>query len=93
VLQAMLKNHAQRVSVTTMARRDMPHERSLEVLWENGEKLVATLDQGFGAWRAAGRPRHDFVADAVAQAGALTQLGFDIRLDGAGTAIILQMAG
>jgi hypothetical protein len=30
---------------------DLPHERKLEITWENGKLLTVILDQGVGSWK------------------------------------------
>ncbi len=62
-------------------RTGLPHERSLQLRLEDGRSITMLLDQGFGAWRARGTPRHDFAADPVRQARALKTLDFGVAVE------------
>jgi len=72
------------VSVQTRAKNLTPHARSLTLTLGDGRRLVALLDQGFGAWRADETVRHDFHAEPAGQARALRAAAFTVRADRAG---------
>ena len=56
----------------------IPHERRLTLTTGDGRRVVIFLDQGFGAWRARGVPRHDFAATPRRQALSLKSLKFSV---------------
>ena len=60
--------------VTMCDKAQLPHERRLTLETRDGREVVVLLDQGFGAWRADGVPRHDFAATPVRQARSLKAL-------------------
>lgn len=62
-------------------RLRVPHERTLTLRLGDGRIMVVMLDQGFGAWRAVGTPRHEFHADPVRQARAIASAKFAVRVD------------
>jgi hypothetical protein len=63
------------------AKPDVPHERRLTLHLADGRRIVVLLDQGFGAWRAAGATRHDFGAEPTAQANAIQKLACTVSSD------------
>ncbi|MEP1934522.1 MAG: DEAD/DEAH box helicase [Hoeflea sp.] len=69
-------------NVRLVSKADSAHARSLTIRFDDGAEVSVFLDQGFGAWRDASlrstRFAHD--TDATAQAQALTNLRFDIKL-------------
>ncbi|WP_136646419.1 DEAD/DEAH box helicase [Tabrizicola sp. YIM 78059] len=78
-------------SIELRAKADMPHFRRLSVWLKDGRRLDILLDQGLGAWSAAGSQRHDFSASAAAQARALSSTAFEVQAGRAATPIALQM--
>jgi hypothetical protein len=57
----------------------MPHARSLTLTLGDGLRLIALLDQGFGAWRTEAPVRYDFRVSATAQAHALRRADFVVQ--------------
>lgn len=80
VIEALLPG----VSVQTSAKNATPHARTLTLTLCDNRRLVALLDQGFGAWRADETVRHDFHAGPAAQARAMRAATFTVRADRAG---------
>ena len=78
VLQALLPKGA---SVIIRPRAELPHARRLRLILGDGRQVTLLLDQGFGAWRADGAPRHDFRSDAVQQARSLRGAVFGVRVE------------
>lgn len=59
-------------------KRDTPHARELEVVWEDGKRLLLHLDEGFGFIRSVSVPRYDFRAAPDDQAEDLMTTEFTI---------------
>lgn len=77
VLQALLPKS----NVQVLSKQDVTHQRRLNLTLADGRSLQISLDQGFGAWRFEGAaPRHDFGAEANAQARAILEASFDVSL-------------
>ena len=57
-------------------KRDLPHERRLQLHLSDGRRVTVLFDQGFGAWRALGTPRYDFSAQPAKQARFLKSMSF-----------------
>jgi DEAD/DEAH box helicase domain-containing protein len=74
LLQALLP----KANIELRAKADLPHARSLTLILRDGRRIALLLDQGFGAWRTEAA-RHDFRADAVAQARALRAAVFKVH--------------
>ncbi len=72
VLQSLLPE----AEIDMRASGELPHARSYALVLGDGRKVTILLDQGFGAWRAQGAPRHDFRADPDKQAQSLRKLSF-----------------
>ena len=79
--QAVLRCLVANVHVVVRDRARIPHERTLTLRLGDGRKVVVMLDQGFGAWRAIGAPRHDFHVDPARQARALASAKFAVRVE------------
>ena len=62
-------------------KAELPHDRSLAIHMGDDRRVVITLDQGFGAWRAVGRQRHNFNAPVQRQARALISSRFRVRVE------------
>lgn len=77
VLMALLPN----ASIEFLAKRDLPHARSLNLALGDGRRVVLLFDQGFGAWRSDGPTRHDFNATPPIQARALRGVAFGVRAE------------
>ena len=72
--------------INIRAKRDVPHDRRLTLHLADGRRIVVLLDQGFGAWRAAGATRHDFAAEPTAQADAIRKMSCTVSSDREGGA-------
>jgi len=60
------------LDVELQVKENSDHGRKLELEYNDGQKVLVLLDQGFGYWRIAGSPpRHDFRAAPAAQANDL----------------------
>jgi len=59
-------------------KADLPHHRALDVALQDGRRMRLLIDQGFGAWRADGVPRHDFRTQPDVQASSLRQAGIRV---------------
>jgi hypothetical protein len=70
-----------RARIDIWAKPDIPHERRFTLHLADGRRIVVLLDQGFGAWRAAGATRHDFGAEPTAQANAIRKLACTVSSD------------
>ena len=62
-------------------KAELPHARFFELQLGDGGNLTILLDQGFGAWRADGSPKHDFGAEPARQARSLKSLDFTISVE------------
>ncbi len=77
ILQELLPG----VRIDVRHKAELPHERSLRLHLEDGRSTTMLLDQGFGAWRARGTPRHNFAAEPVRQARDLMSLDFNVAVE------------
>ena len=77
VMQELLPN----ARIDIQEKSLIPHERSLQLFLGDGRRVTILLDQGFGAWRACGTPRHDFAAEPAKQMRSLISLSFDIKVE------------
>ena len=77
VLQALLPN----AQIEIRGKSELPHARSFALRLGDDRNMTILLDQGFGAWRAQGAPKHDFNADAAKQARYLKSLDFVIGVE------------
>lgn len=59
-------------------KRDTPHARELEIMWEDGKRVLLHLDEGFGFVRAISRPRYDFYAPIEKQVRMLVEQNYEI---------------
>ncbi len=78
--QAVLRCLVGDAQIDVRDRQQVPHERTLALRLGDGRIVVVMLDQGFGAWRAVGTPRHEFHADPVRQARAIASARFVVRV-------------
>ena len=79
-------------SVNLSRKADLPHARSLTLRLGDGRRLRLLLDQGFGAWRVEGSPRHDFRAPPAEQARAVRRTELQLRVsEERGVPILLEM--
>lgn len=60
------------------AKRDTPHARELEIMWEDGKRLLLHFDEGFGFVRSISRPRYDFYAPVEKQAQVLLEQNYEV---------------
>lgn len=73
-------------------KAELPHHRRFTFDLRNGHSVIMLLDQGFGGWRTRGEVRHDFTAEAVAQARMICRLNESIRAaDPRGTPVIVEV--
>ena len=77
VLGAMLPG----AQIDVRDKTKLPHARSFKLHLGDGRNLTILLDQGFGAWRADGAPRHDFSTDPAKQARSLKSMSFMIGVE------------
>ncbi|MBF0400592.1 MAG: DUF1998 domain-containing protein [Magnetococcales bacterium] len=77
VLEALLPG----IRVDIRSKASLPHARTFEISLNDGREVKILLDQGFGAWRAEGTPRHDFRAEPAQQARTLKSLVFEICVE------------
>lgn len=66
-------------SIEARPKSSLPHRRGLTIQLEDGRRWLLLLDQGFGAWKADGAPRHDFAAPEARQARNLCDSRFSLR--------------
>ena len=79
--QAVLQCLVGAARIDVRDRTQLPHERTLTLRLGDGRTMVVMVDQGFGAWRASGAPRHNFHADPARQARALASAKFAVRVE------------
>ena len=81
-----------RVSVR---QQDVPHGRYLSIRFANGSVSTVVLDQGFGAWAPPRHVtvRHDFGADAAAQAKLLGSVNAALQRRGIGKTYLVASPG
>lgn len=79
----------------SLLHKDVPHGRYLRIEYENGDRATVVLDQGFGAWTPPRhlRVRHDFDADAAAQARQLAAINAVLQRKGSGKTYLVAMSG
>ncbi len=77
VLEALLPN----AQIDIREKAELPHARSLALHLGDGRNITILLDQGFGAWRTGGAPKHDFSAEPAQQARSLKSLNFMIGVE------------
>ena len=77
VLEALLSN----AQIDIREKAELPHARSLALRLGDGRNITILLDQGFGAWRTGGAPKHDFSAKPAQQARSLKSLNFTIGVE------------
>ena len=80
--KAVLQHLVVGVHVNMRDRAQLPHERTLTLRLGDGREVVVMVDQGLGAWRAVGAPRHNFHADPARQARALASARFAVHVEG-----------
>jgi len=61
-------------------KQQMPHSRNLTLFFADGQYLEMTLDQGFGAWRAAGYAPYDFSRGIEAQVKNIKSAAYAVEL-------------
>lgn len=61
-----------------LEKRETPHARELEVVWEDGKRLLLHLDEGFGFMKSITRPRYDFHAPWEEQGQALLTQDYEL---------------
>ncbi len=87
----VLKNLLPDAEIDIRDKSALPHERSLELCLNDDRNMTILLDQGFGAWRADGAPRHDFAAEPDRQARSLQSLDFTVGVrEGSEVPIVLE---
>ena len=62
----------------------VPHDRKLEITWNDGTRWRCQLDHGFGFLRVARAVPHPFEASPQRQAKALAAARFDVEAKGPG---------
>lgn len=67
------------VEVNLLEKRELAHERSLEIRLKDGRTLRILLDQGFGAWRSSRNRSHDFRLGPAAQARRLSEADLNVE--------------
>ena len=78
--------------ISIQEKHDLPHERSLRLLLGDDRKVTILFDQGFGAWRALGTPRYDFLAQPEKQARFLKSMNFSVEVEaGREVPLVLQV--
>ena len=78
--------------IELLDKYDLPHERSLRLHLHDGRWVTVLLDQGFGAWRAAGAPSYDFSAQPAKQARFLKSMNFQVEVEqGREVPLVLQI--
>jgi hypothetical protein len=85
--RAVIELFARQKGVRASVRHgDVPHGRYLGIEFKNGGRATIVLDQGFGAWSPpkATLVRHDFNADAAAQAMNLARVNTGLQRRGFG---------
>jgi DEAD/DEAH box helicase domain-containing protein len=82
ILKDALNKTRSKVKVMSLDRRDLPHHRTFEFVWEDGTSKTIRLDQGFGYWKTTFRDNKffNFHADTDSQAKQLDQI--DVQIEG-----------
>lgn len=62
-------------------KTDLPHARSFSLHYQDDRVITILLDQGFGAWRAVGAPKHDFRTEPAIQARLLKSQKFKVVIE------------
>lgn len=62
-----------------LKKQDTPHARELEIVWEDGKRLLLHLDEGFGFMKSVSRPRYDFHAPLEEQGEILLDQKYDVE--------------
>jgi hypothetical protein len=92
VIELLGQQRAVRVSVR---HTDVPHGRYLSITFTDGSAATIVLDQGFGAWTPPRHVtvRHDFGADAAAQAKRLASVNAVLQHRGIGKTYLVATSG
>ena len=92
--RAVLKELLPDARIDIRDKLELPHERSFKLRLGDGRTTTILLDQGVGAWRVRGTPRHDFGADPAKQARSLKSLNFRVGVEaGREVPIVLEEQG
>lgn len=59
--------------------RELPHARELELEWDDGNRCVLRLDQGFGYWKSGIDLPYGFEHDKSVQADRILGMHFDVK--------------
>ena len=87
VLEALLPN----ARIDFRGKSELPHARSFTLRLGDGRNITILLDQGLGAWRAQGAPKHDFNVAPAQQVLSLKSLNFTIGVEpGCDVPIVLE---
>ena len=78
---AVLEVLLPRAQIELRDKVELPHARSLVLRLGDNRTVTILLDQGFGAWRAQGAPRHDFSLEPAKQARLLRSLDIVIGVE------------
>ena len=81
IRHAVLKEMFPDARIDIRDKAELPHERSFKLRLGDGRSTIILLDQGFGAWRAHGAPKHDFTATPARQARDLKSLNFTVGVE------------
>ena len=76
------------VQVIHSKAKRFPHERTLQITWEDGRSWRCHLDHGFGFMRTTRQVAHDFHASADLQGTALAKAKFELTSAGRGIAYV-----
>ena len=82
--------HTASISASVVLRnaKRTPHERKLEITWDDGTRWHCHLDHGFGFVRTARTVSHSFSDSPQRQAKALAAATFDVDATGPGRAYV-----
>lgn len=87
-IERLFASRSLELQVAHRKTKQVPHERTFRVAWENGRSWTCHLDHGFGFLRSQGRVPHHFDASAERQAKTLASAKFEVTSMGRGIAYV-----
>ena len=90
-IEVVFATKSMSVEVTARDVQQVPHERTLRILWTDQRRWRCHLEQGFGFLKTVGAVRHQFDAPPERQGTALANAEFDVEPKGPGIVYVRGM--
>jgi hypothetical protein len=78
VLRRLIERIGFASRLETRVLHELPHDRTLQIQWQDGGSIVLHLDQGLGFWTTRQRIPFAFTAKPEQQDGELAKASFDV---------------